>query len=69
MKTKKDEYPKVKYRIVTGYGYSVVNSMEEVEMYVKEAKEKHPHGGDLMPRYAVKVTEEYIDLYNDSSDD
>ena len=35
MKTKKDEYPKVKYRIVTGYGYTVVNSMEEVEIYVR----------------------------------
>mgnify|MGYP003438381874 CR=1 FL=1 len=62
MKTKKDEYPKVKYRIVTGYGYTVVNSMEEVQIYVREAKEKYPHGGNLMPRYAVKVTEEYVEL-------
>lgn len=62
MKTKKDEYPKVKYRIVTGYGYTVVNSMEEVKIYVREAKEKHPHGGNLMLRYAVKVTEEYVEL-------
>ena len=62
MKTKKDEYPKVKYRIVTGYGYTVVNSMEEVEMYVREAKEKYPNGDSLMPRYAVKVTEEYVEL-------
>lgn len=29
---------------------------------VREAKEKYPHGGNLMPRYAVKVTEEYVEL-------
>ena len=34
----------------------------KVEMYVREAKEKYPHGGSLMPRYAVKVTEEYVEL-------
>ena len=29
---------------------------------VREAKEKYPHGGNLMTRYAVKVTEEYVEL-------
>ena len=68
MKNKKDEYPKVKYRIVTGYGYTVANSIEEVETRIKEANERYPHGGDLAPRYVIKVTEEYIPIKDDNED-
>ena len=68
MKDKKDEYPRVRYRIVNGYGYNVVNSMEEVEMRVKEIKEKYLPGCDLYPRYVIKVTEEYIDINNSEND-
>lgn len=62
MKEKKDEYPRVKYRIINGYGYSVVGSMDEVKTRIKEDRKKYPEGCDAYPRYVVKITEEYIDL-------
>lgn len=68
MKSKQDEYPKVKYRIVNGYGYTMANTMEEVETRVKEAKEKYQRGCDVIPRYAIKITEEYVPLEEEKED-
>lgn len=68
-KTKKD-YPIVKYRIVDGNGYSLCEGEEEFKQKLKksfdfynELKKTNTYRCErFKPQYAIKVTEEYIEL-------
>jgi hypothetical protein len=61
---KKDEFPKVKYKLVNGNGWTLCDSWEKVCEEVKFYK-TDPHFKELkrfQPQYVVKITEEYIEL-------
>lgn len=68
-KKTKEDYPIVKYRIVTGNGYTLVEGGEEElkaalkrrEDFVKEYCEDEKSIKRFSTQYIVKVTEEYID--------
>ena len=73
-KHKREDYPIVKYRIVTGNGYTVCNSEEELHEALKRSaefceklKEDADYNYDIdierfRPKYIIKVTEEYIEI-------
>lgn len=61
---KKEEFPKTKYKLVTGNGWQLCNTWEEVckkvvfyrtDPIFKDEKR-------FQPQYVVKITEEYIEL-------
>jgi 5-formaminoimidazole-4-carboxamide-1-beta-D-ribofuranosyl 5'-monophosphate synthetase len=68
-KRTKEDYPIVKYRIVTGNGYTVANSEEELKFGLERNK-KFVEENCITERdkkrfsiqYIIKVTEEYIEL-------
>ena len=64
-KRSEKDYPIVKYRIVNGNGYTICNSEEELqeklERYIKFADSLNERDKNrFMPKYVVKVTEEYL---------
>lgn len=68
-KKTKEDYPIVKYRIVTGNGYYLVEGSEEAlekalkarEEFIKEYCKTEADIKRFSVQYVVKVTEEYID--------
>ena len=68
-KKKKEDYPIVKYRIVTGNGYSLVEggekalekALEARENFIKEHCKTEADIKRFSVQYVVKITEEYID--------
>lgn len=68
-KRTKEDYPIVKYRIVTGNGYTVANTDEELKFNLERNKtfvEEHciteRDKKRFSVQYVIKVTEEYIEL-------
>ena len=61
---KKDEFPKIKYKLVNGNGWTLCDTWEEVCKKVNYYR-TDPIFKDkkrFQPQYVVKITEEYIDL-------
>ena len=66
----KDDYPIVKYRIVTGNGYYLVEGGEEElekalaerRLFVSTTCFTEKDKKRFSPKYVVKVTEEYIEV-------
>ena len=69
-KKKKEDYPIVKYRIVTGNGYTLVEGGEEAlekalaerELFVSTSCFTEQDKKRFSTQYVVKVTEEYIEV-------
>lgn len=68
-KRTKEDYPIVKYRIVTGDGYTVANTEEELKFnlernkkFVEENCDTEKSKKRFSVQYIIKVTEEYIEL-------
>ena len=64
-KRTKDDYPIIKYRIVNGNGYALLEGSEiELKEALKRKFEFAKKYGDkrFEPKYVIKVTEEYIDV-------
>jgi len=67
-KRTKEDYPIVKYRVITGDGYFLFEGDEEkLKQKLKERSDwietlTTYHKERLKAQYVVKVTEEYIDL-------
>ena len=63
-KIKKESYPKVKYRLVTGNGPSVYYSEEELIKKIHEYRTNRSYKDrdDFHPQYISKLTEEYIEV-------
>ena len=62
--TKKDDYPKVKYRVVNGNGYSVCNTWDDVVREIEHYK-TDPIFKDkerFQVKHVIKVTEEFIEI-------
>ena len=61
----KEDYPIIKYRIVTGNGYSLFEGSEnelKKELFRKFEFAKRNNEKRFEPQYVIKVTEEYIDV-------
>jgi hypothetical protein len=64
MKKTKNNYPKVKYRVVNGNGYTLCDSWEEVERKIDYYK-TDPNFKDkerFQIKHVIKVTEELIEV-------
>ena len=64
-KRTKEDYPIVKYRIVDGNGYSLVEGGEDElkEHLKKDFKFAKEHDAKRFePQYVIKVTEEYLEI-------
>ena len=63
-KSKKEDYPKVKYRVVDGNGYTLCDTWERVEEKISYYKTSpmFKDNEDLKDKYVIKVTEEYIEI-------
>lgn len=63
MANKKD-YPKVKYRLVTGNGPSMFYSWDKVQEYITKIKEDPIFQKEerFQPQYVIKITEELIEI-------
>ena len=60
----KKKYPKIKYRMVTGNGYTICNSWDQVKERINYYK-TNPLFKDkdrFQIKYVVKVTEELIEI-------
>ena len=63
-KDKKEDYPKVKYRVINGNGYFLVDTWDEVLKKVEYYK-TDPIFKDkehFQVKHVIKVTEEYIEI-------
>ncbi len=68
-KHKKEDYPIVKYRIVTGNGYNVCcggeleDELKRMNEFYESLKERNDKDCErYKPKYLIKVTEEYLEL-------
>lgn len=63
-KIKKESYPKVKYRLVTGNGPSIYYSEDELNKKINELRTNRSYKDreDFKPQYIIKITEEYIEV-------
>lgn len=63
-KDKKEDYPKVKYRVVDGNGYSVANTWDEVLKRVERMKTDPIFKDEerFQIKHVIKVTEEFIEI-------
>lgn len=63
-KIKKESYPKVKYRLVTGNGPSIYYSEDELNKKIHEYRTNSSYKDreDFQPQYIIKITEEYIEV-------
>ncbi len=64
-KRTKEDYPIIKYRIVTGNGYDLFEGSEnelKEELYRKFEFAKKYNDERFKPQYVVKLTEEYITI-------
>ena len=63
-KTKKEDYPIVKYRVVNGNGYTVCNTWDEVEKLINFYKTDPVFKDEerFQVKYVIKVIEEYIEI-------
>ena len=64
-KRTKEDYPIIKYRIVTGNGYSLFDGSEdELKERLKEDFNfaKRVEDKRFEPQYVIKVTEEYLEI-------
>ena len=64
-KRTKEDYPIIKYRIVTGNGYSLFEGSEdELKERLKEDFNfaKRVEDKRFEPQYVIKVTEEYLEI-------
>ena len=68
-KRAKEDYPIVKYRIVTGNGYTVADTEDELKSklewrkkFVEENCNTEKDKKRFSAHYIIKVTEEYIEL-------
>jgi len=58
------KYPKIKYRVVNGNGYSLCNNWDEVERWINLYK-TNPNFKDkerFQVKYIIKITEELIEI-------
>lgn len=59
-----EDYPQVKYRLVTGDGPQVFYSWESVQNKINYCR-THPAFKDcerFQPKYIIKITEEYLEV-------
>lgn len=63
MKNKKN-YPKIKYRLVTGNGPSTYYNLESVQNKIQEYQTNpiFKNNEKFKPQYIIKITEELIEL-------
>ena len=64
-KRTKEDYPIIKYRIVTGNGYDLFEGSEnelKEELYRKFEFAKKYNDKRFKPQYVVKLTDEYITI-------
>jgi len=63
-KSKKEDYPKVKYRVVDGNGYTLCDTWDGVEEKINYYKTNpiFKDKEDFQVKYVIKVTEEYIEI-------
>lgn len=64
-KRTKEDYPIIKYRIVTGNGYSLFEGNEnelKKELFRKFEFAKKHNDKRFEPQYVVKLTEEYVTI-------
>ena len=61
---KKEDYPKVKYRVITGNGYFLVDTWEEVLKKVEYYKTDPIFKNEerFQVKHVIKVTEEFVEI-------
>ena len=58
------KYPKIKYRVVNGNGYTLCNNWDEVENVINRYKTDPDFKDEerFQVKYVIKVTEELIEI-------
>lgn len=62
--TKKEDYPKVKYRVINGNGYFILDNWDDVLKKIEYYK-THPifkNEERFQVKHVIKVTEEFIEI-------
>lgn len=63
-KNKKEDYPKVKYRVINGNGYSLCDTWEGVQKQIEYYKTDplFKDKEEFQVKHVIKVTEEFIEI-------
>jgi len=61
---KKEDFPKVKYKVVAGYGSFTCDTWEGVQGAIKryQTDPVFKDKDDFKVKYVIKITEEYIEV-------